>query len=217
MARRDLGKLHAFMKPHFLFFLSWTVIAALPAASFAEKADRNVSMNIEADALRYDDLNQTSVFTGNVLLTKGSMKIRGQRLEVRQDSQGHQFARVTGSVDAPAFFRQKRDGLDEFMEGEAQVLEYDGKTDTVKLTQKARIQRYRGAVLADEITGAVIVYDNTTDRFNVDGSISRSNGGAMTGRVRVMQTPRSEAAASSSSAQVVPALRATSRLKSPPP
>ena len=36
----------------------------------AEKADRNKPMNIEADALRYDDLKQTSVFTGRVVLTK---------------------------------------------------------------------------------------------------------------------------------------------------
>ena len=33
---------------------------ALPVA--AEKADRDKPMNAEADALRYDDLKQTSVF-----------------------------------------------------------------------------------------------------------------------------------------------------------
>ena len=40
-------------------------------------------MNVEADALRYDDLKQTSVFTGRVVLTKGTILIRGARIDVR--------------------------------------------------------------------------------------------------------------------------------------
>ena len=39
----------------------------------AEKADRNKPMNVEADALRYDDLKQISVFTGHVVVTKGTI------------------------------------------------------------------------------------------------------------------------------------------------
>ena len=57
--------------------------------AFAEKADREKPMNVEADALRHDDLAQTSVFTGNVVLTKGTILIRGTRLEVRQDADGY--------------------------------------------------------------------------------------------------------------------------------
>ena len=69
---------------------------ALPVA--AERADRDKPMNIEADTLRYDDLKQTSVFTGNVVITKGTTIIRGDRVEVSQDPQGYQQAT---SVAAP--------------------------------------------------------------------------------------------------------------------
>ncbi|MGH8829851.1 MAG: LptA/OstA family protein, partial [Polaromonas sp.] len=62
--------------------------AALPAA--AEKADRDKPMNAEADALRYDDLKQTSVFTGNVVITKGTTIVRGERVDVVQDPEGYQ-------------------------------------------------------------------------------------------------------------------------------
>ena len=68
--------------------------AASPA--WAEKADRNQPMNIEADALRYDDVKQLSVFTGNVVITKGSLMLRGARIEVRQDPQGYQFGVAVG-------------------------------------------------------------------------------------------------------------------------
>ena len=53
-------------------------------------------MNIEADQLKHDELQQTSVFTGRVVVTKGSIVLRGARLEVRQDAEGYQSAVVTG-------------------------------------------------------------------------------------------------------------------------
>ena len=182
--------------------------AVLGASAWAENADRDRPMAIEADALRYDDLKQTSVFTGRVVLTKGSLILRGARLEVRQDPQGYQYGTVTGSVDAPAFFRQKREGLDEFIEGEAETIVYDGKADTVTFTKRAQLRRYRGTALGDEVTGAVIVYDNLRDRFTVDGSLGPAAGGAAaagagTGRVRAMLIPKPQPASSSPQAPPV--------------
>lgn len=183
----------------------------------AEKADRNKPMNIEADALRYDDLKQISVFSGRVVLTKGTIQIRGHQVEVRQDPEGYQFGLVTGSAEEPAFFRQKRDGVDEYIEGEGETITYDGKADTVKFTRKAVLRRYRGATLGDEITGGVIVYENLTDMFSVDGSASKGVAGAPAGRVRAMLTPKPEgnAAAVPSSAPATPALRASPTLEVP--
>ncbi len=164
-------------------------------SAWAEKADRNKPMNIEADTLRYDDLKQVSVFTGAVTLTKGTIQIRGAQLEVRQDPEGFQFGLVTGSAASPAFFRQKRDGVDEFIEGEGETIEYDGRADTVKFTKKAQLRRFRGAAMADEITGALIIYDSLSDTFSVDGSAGKVAGATPAGRVRAMLTPKPEGAA----------------------
>lgn len=161
---------------------------------WAEKADRSKPMNIEADALRYDDLKQTSVFTGRVVLTKGTIVIRGGKLEVRQDPQGFQYGLVTAEPGKLAFFRQKRDGVDEFIEGEGEIIEYDGKADTVKFVKRAQLRRFRGAVLNDEMTGGIIVYDNTVDVFTVDGGTTRGTPNAPGGRVRAMLTPKPDAA-----------------------
>ena len=161
----------------------------------AEKADRNKPMNVESDALRYDDLKQTSVFTGRVVLTKGTILIRGARIDVRQDADGYQFGLVTAEPGKLAFFRQKREGLDEFIEGEGDTIEYDGRADTVKFIKTAQLRRYRGATLNDEMTGAVIVYNNTTDVFTIDGGVTKGGLGAPTGRVRAMLTPAPDATA----------------------
>ena len=166
----------------------------------AEKADRDQPMNIEADALRYDDARQLSVFTGRVVLTKGSIQIRGGRIEVRQDPQGHQFGIVTAEPGKLAFFRQKREGVDEYIEGEGETIDYDGRADNVKFIGKAQLRRYLGATLNDEFNGGLIVYNNSTQVFSLDGAPglgqSGSPGRAAPGRVRAMLTPRPQAPAS---------------------
>lgn len=160
----------------------------------AEKADRNKPMNIEADALRYDDQKQTSVFTGRVVLSKGTILIRGGRLDVRQDPEGYQFGLVTAEPGKLAFFRQKRDGVDEFIEGEGELIEYNGRADTVKFVNRAQLRRFKGAVLNDEMTGGTIIYDNTVDVFTVDGGATRGSPAAGGGRVRAVLTPKPDTA-----------------------
>lgn len=193
----------------FEFFAFFQRVAALTAAAvalmgtglaWAEKADRNKPMNIEADALKYDDLKQTSLFTGRVVLTKGTIVIRGGQLEARQDADGYQFGLVTAEPGKLAFFRQKRDGLDEFIEGEGEIIEYDGKADTVKFVKRAQLRRYKGAVLNDEMTGGIIIYDNNVDVFTIDGGVTRGTPTAPGGRVRAMLTPKPDSAAAGSAA-----------------
>ncbi|MCJ7800640.1 MAG: lipopolysaccharide transport periplasmic protein LptA, partial [Polaromonas sp.] len=115
--------------------LSFLLIAVLAVAgvlpALAESADRDKPMNAEADALRYDDLKQSSVFTGNVVITKGTTIIRGERVEVNQDPEGYQQAVAIAAPGKLAFYRKKRDGVDEYIEGEGERIEYDSRADNV--------------------------------------------------------------------------------------
>ena len=166
---------------------------ALPGGlATAEKADKNKPMNVEADALRYDDLKQTSVFTGRVVITKGTIVIRGARVDVRQDPEGYQYGVVTAESGKLAFYRQKREGVDEYIEGEGETIEYDGKADRVKFVKRAELRRYRGGTVSDEMVGNVITYDNGTDVFTVDGGPASP---AVGGRVRAVISPRPGASA----------------------
>jgi lipopolysaccharide export system protein LptA len=196
------SKFRAFMKIVSIAPLLACIMLAVPA--WAEKADRNKPMNVEADVLRYDDVQQTTVFTGRVVLTKGSITIRGAKLEVRQDPEGYQYGTVSGTAAELAFFRQKRDGMDEFIEGQGETLVYNGKADTVRFERSAVLRRYRGTTLADEVSGAHILYENLTDKFSVDGS-SPGATGAPKGRVRATLTPKPESAPSLPNAPRSPA------------
>lgn len=205
------SKIRAFMNTPLPQLLLCVACALMGGVASAEKADRNKPMNIESDALRYDDLKQVSVFTGRVVLTKGTILIRGAVLEVRQDPEGYQFGVVTAEPGQQAFFRQKREGVDEYIEGEGDTIEYDSKADLVKFIKSAKMRRLRGATLADEVTGSVIHYDNNTDVFTVDGGPAKAGTSGGRGRVRAMLTPKPELVAPNAS-QPAPALRATTTL-----
>ena len=168
--------------------------ACVAPAALAERADRNQPMNAEADALRYDDASQTSVFTGRVVITKGTILIRGAQVEVRQDPQGQHYGIVLAGPGQLASYRQKRDGVDEYIEGQAQRIEYDGRADQVKFIGQALLRRYRGSTLSDETAGGVIVYDNQTEVFRVDGGPASASPTNPLGRVRATLAPRSQAA-----------------------
>ena len=189
-------------------------LAASPA--LAEKADRNKPMNVEADALRYDDLQQTSVFTGRVVVTKGTIVIRGAKMTVKQDPEGYQFGVVTAEPGRLAFFRQKRDGVDEYIEGEAETIEYDGRADRVKFIGRAEMRRLRGTTINDETSGSLITYDNTNETFSVDGgAASAATPANPGGRVRATLAPRSAASAPAAAASATPPanLRSTTTLQ----
>ncbi|SFM82398.1 lipopolysaccharide transport periplasmic protein LptA [Variovorax sp. OV329] len=169
---------------------------ALGAAGLAqaEKADRDKPMNIEADSMRYDDLKQESVFTGNVVVNKGTIVIRGARIDVRQDPEGYQYGVVTAAPGKLAYYKQKRDGppgSDEWVEGESDVIEYDSRADNVKFIRNAVMRRLVSGKINDQTTGPLIVYDQSKDTFSVEGAPpapgSTAAGG---GRVRAILTPQ---------------------------
>jgi lipopolysaccharide export system protein LptA len=177
------------------------VLSAMSGAANAEKADRTKPMNIEADSLRYDDLKQTSVFIGNVVVTKGTIILRGARIDVRQDPDGFQFGVVTAAPGKLAYFKQKRDapgGADEYIEGESESIEYDSRADNVKFIRRAVMRRLLGATVNDETTGPLIVYDQSNDTFTVNGAPIPPNGSVAAGapgtRVRAVLTPKAAAA-----------------------
>ena len=179
-------------------------LALLPA--LADRSDRAQPLTIEADRPGSVDLaKQVAVFNGNVVITQGTMVIRAERVEVREGSDGFRSANAIGGGGRQATFRQRRDGAgDEFIDGRADRIEYDGRGNTVRFIGNARVQRLRGSTVADEITGALMTYNGLSEVFEVAGATSTAASAAGSaasaptggsGRVRVVLTPREGSAA----------------------
>ena len=174
---------------------SWIAVVLLAtgsAAAWAEKADRGRPMTLESDQpCTVSLLKQTSVCSGNVVISQGTLQLRADRLELRETPEGYQMAVATGSAAKPATYRQKRDGADEVVEGQAQRIDSDSRAGTLRFEGAAVVRRLRGSTVADEIQGQQIVWDSTAESFNVrGGAATATNPG---GRVRAVITPRAPA------------------------
>lgn len=162
----------------------------VPAAAHADKSDREKPVNIEADRMMVDDAKKESVFEGNVVLTQGTMQLRGDRVNVRQDADGFQFGVAYGK---PATFRQKREGYDEYIDGFAERLEYDGRKDQLQMFNSARI--IKGG---DEVRGDYISYNAKTEFYQVLGGTkptTPTTSRTADGRVRATIQPKARPAA----------------------
>ena len=159
-------------------------VAALTAPAAAEKADRDKPVNLEADKVTIDDARQIALFEGNVVLTQGTLQIRGDRMEVRKDVEGFQHGTTWGR---PAHFRQKREGYDEYIEGWAERIEYDGRSEFMQMFNRAQLKRSQ-----DEVRGNYISYDAKSEFFKVTGGAKDAAPGGSEDRVRAVIQPQSK-------------------------
>jgi lipopolysaccharide export system protein LptA len=170
-----------------LGLLSLVSMLGFSNSAFAEAADRQKPIDLEADTVKVEDAKQTSTYSGNVVLKQGTLLIRADKLIVREDSAGFQHSTSTGN---PTTFKQKREGKNEFMEGSAQRIEYDGRMDKVQLYGKAWVKR------GDDIVhGEYISYDANAEYAEVIGGAKTADGKTTGGRVHAVIQPKNQKAA----------------------
>lgn len=167
------------------------VSGMLAPSAFAERADRDKPVNIESDRMTADDSRKTATFEGRVVLSQGTLVIRADRIVVRQDNDGFQFGTATGgTAGGLASFRQKREGVNDYIDAEAERIEYDGKADRVEFFNRARLRRSGG----DDVCGNYISYDSRTEFFSVNSGKSPSGTAQAGGRVHAVLIPRNPGA-----------------------
>ncbi len=147
---------HALLLPAVLLALA----GAFPA--HAEKGDREKEIQILADKLTADDAKKEAVYEGNVIVTQGTMRITSARIVVREDAEGYRSFVATGS---PVTFRQKRDNVDDWIDGQAARAEFDDRSNLLKLFTGARLKSAQG-----ELNGDFISYDRTKEFFQATGA-----------------------------------------------
>lgn len=153
-----------------IFFLG--VLSA--GSVLAERADSDKPVHLESDRATVENTGRSnsndriSVFTGNVVLTQGTLIIRSDKMVIRENANGFQNVTAYGNLVS---FRQKRDGMDEYIEGWGERMEYDSAADKVELFNRARLKRG-----LDEVHGDYISYNATTEFFQVNNGIkTKSN------------------------------------------
>jgi lipopolysaccharide export system protein LptA len=132
-----------------------------PAPARAEKADREKPINYSADTGDVNYQTKVGSLAGSVIITQGTLTIRADRMVFRQNPDNSMMVTAYGN---PVSFRQKRDGFDEYYEGFAQRVEYDGAKEFVELFDRALLRRGQ-----DEIRSNYISYSSATEIFKAEG------------------------------------------------
>lgn len=167
----------------------------------AEKADRDKPTQLEAARMSSDDARRVSIFEGNVILNKGTLSVRADRIVVRIDADGFQYATATGN---PVRFRQKgdaqRDRAAMWTEAEALRVEVDERNERIELFEHARVTRDQ-----DEVQGEYIYLDQRSEFFSVSAAKGASPT-ATEGRVRAVIHPKAPPSSASQPSPATPAV-----------
>jgi len=175
---------------------------ALPsAAARADANDREKPVNFSADRGDLNYETKLGKLDGNVVLTQGTITVRADRLSFRQNADNSINVTASGN---PVAFRQRRDGTDEYYEGFAQRIEYDGTKEVLELFDRALLKRG-----PDEIRSNYISYNAKTELFTAEGRPDAASAAGPGARVRGTFQPREGAS--------VPGLPAEKGSKAAPP
>ena len=144
----------------FLFALALLLTAAPDA--LAEKADKEKPINFSAEQpAEVDFEKRVGTLKGNVVITQGTITIRADRIDFKQNPDNSMSATAYGN---PITFRQKKDDSDEYYEGYAQRAVYDGQKDLLELFDRALLKQG-----TDEIRSNYITYNSKTELFKAEG------------------------------------------------
>lgn len=161
-----------------------------PSQPQADAPAEEPSTLILSDTLHYDDIKRQSIFTGNVVLTRGLMKLTADRLEVHEDAAGNQFGTATAETGKIVTIRQDRPETFELIEGTGLRAEYDSSKSEFDLIGQAIVIRYICGKPFDTIKGERVRYNEKTGTYQAQGGPNSSAAG---GRVRSLAEPRAKA------------------------
>ena len=175
-------------------------LSLLSLTASAERADSLKQAVVNFDSLDVDEVTQTRILTGNVVLTRGTLILKSDRALLKETPEGYMNVTLTSNPGRVATFRQKRDGgPDLWVEGQAERIEYDERVELVKLFSKAIVKELENGRLTNELDGAYISYDNRKEVATVrnDASGETKSGG---GRGTLIIAPRRTAPATAPAA-----------------
>lgn len=157
-------------------------LAFAPAAQ-AEKADRNKPIVIEGGNCEGNFDTNHHVCKGDITVTQGTFILHTQNLVSGQDAEGYIHLTANGGKDGLSRFRQKKDGKDEYTEGEAERMDYDERTSLTRLTSRAHLHSGE-----QESIGPCVTYNSYTEVYSQNDTCVAGTG--TTGPRTIIINPR---------------------------
>ena len=188
--------------PAALLALAWVSTAV------AEQADRTKPISVASANAVADQARHTAEFSGDVVVTQGTLEIRADRVHMREGANGERLGFAFGKPGVPVQFRQRGDRPDEWNEGQAERVEYDSLANEVRLIGAATLRNLNGTLVTQSVASDAITYDTARDRVSSTGAeqaTARAGDGRPAQRVTVVFAPRAAPSADTASSGTAPA------------
>ena len=154
--------------------------------ALAERADRDKPMQLEANRITIDDAKKIQILEGDVLVTKGTMTLKAERIVITEDQYGFQKGTAYSGKDGLARFRQKREGSEDYVDGEAERIEYNSNSEIAELFHRAWVKSGE-----DQVRGDYIRYNAVSEKYLVTAGENRDPK-APPARVRAIIQPKNK-------------------------
>ena len=165
------------------------VLVSLAQPVLAERADRDKPMQLEAGKMSIDDAKKIQILEGDVVIVKGTMILRADKVVVSEDQYGFQKGVATGGKDGLARIRQKLEGREAWFDGEAERIEYNTANEVAELFRRAWVKNGD-----DQVRGDYIWYDGISEKYLVTAGSKSSDPKAPPPRVRAIIQPKNKGA-----------------------
>lgn len=163
---------------------------ALAQSSSASAPENEPDTLILSDTLDYDDIKKESVFTGNVVMTRGLMTLNADRLVMSEDAKGFQHGTATVTKTPRVIVRQENPEKFEIIVARGLRAEYNGQTDEIDLIGQAIVTKFVCGKPFDTISGERVKYNQRNNTYQASGGPQSAAAG---GRVRSLATPSAKA------------------------
>ena len=152
----------------------------MPIHAFALSTDKSKPMNIEADRVDIDDEKGVSTFRGNVVMTRGSILIKGNVVVIYRDKLKElDKIHATGRL---AHFQQRPDDKDSDVIAEGREIFYDAEKEILIIRKQGKVVQE-----GDIFRGEQVVYDS---KRNLVTARSSKTTGSGKGRVQMTLQPK---------------------------
>ncbi|AKX44241.1 organic solvent tolerance protein OstA [Thiopseudomonas alkaliphila] len=134
-------------------------LACASSAAVALPSDREQPIRIQADSAELDDKQGVAVYRGNVIITQGSMVVKGNTVTITQTPDGE--IETFTSVGRPAYYEQKPEQNKGLVKAYGLTIQYFVAKDRIVLTDQAKVTQD-----GNTFEGEKIVYDTQRQIVN---------------------------------------------------
>lgn len=149
------------------FILLVCSLLSIPVSFAQDATPKEPKTTVLSDTLSYDDKTKTTLFKGNVTLTRGLLRLTANEMHIHEDAKGFKHGKATSAPNQKVKVYQERPESYETLYAEGDTATYDDDNKIITLIGSAYAIRHICGKAFDSVKGDIIRYDNQQGTYSV--------------------------------------------------